>query len=466
MALKADASPGASNATTDPAAEGSPPTASETATPTTPMPENTPANDNAVRPKHPTLQPAAWMNRIGEVQLLPYLDKWRQRFRVDPRTGLPLTPLNPDPEELSFEKLAFKTGAGLRVALRLFVPITASVFLASFLVDHPVWRPLLRSVSIAGLIGFGTNWIAIKMLFRPRETRPIFGQGLIPSQRDEIIRKVADEVIEKLINENIIRQELEDSRLISRLVEETTLELQRLVRDPELVQDTKQLVLTYAAKMAQSDSFREEVTSEVERRVEEVAGSSFASWLVNRMRGVWREPVMRIVNTELDDLPQTLDRLVGEVDTALDHIPAFLEERHDRIEEMMTRVMMSIIREIDVRKVVIKQLSTVTSEQLEVGFREFADDKLSYITLLGGILGCVGGFVIVWPLGSALILAALVAITAISDIVLHAVIGRLARGRHPRVPGESPANPTASRDENASRPTPKASADATETSSG
>ena len=49
---------------------------------------------------------------------------------------------------------------------------------------------------ISAAAGWGTNWVAIKMLFWPRETRPIFGQGLIPSQRDQLIEKVADEVLD------------------------------------------------------------------------------------------------------------------------------------------------------------------------------------------------------------------------------------------------------------------------------
>ena len=42
---------------------------------------------------------------------------------------------------------------------------------------------LMRILSISGLIGFLTNWLAITMLFRPAKRRPIFGQGLVPAQK-------------------------------------------------------------------------------------------------------------------------------------------------------------------------------------------------------------------------------------------------------------------------------------------
>jgi hypothetical protein len=151
---------------------------------------------------------------------------------------------------------------------------------------------------------------------------------------------------------------------------------------------------------------------------------------------VWREPLVRAVNNELDTLPATLDRLVGELDEALNHIPAYLEQHQERIEAALTRVMMALVREIDVRSIVLKQLATVTSDELETGFREFADDKLSYITLLGGLLGLVGGLVIVWPLGSALALVSLAVLLALLDVALHRIFRRFAAPTNTRPSGD------------------------------
>ncbi|MGF1511835.1 MAG: DUF445 family protein [Myxococcota bacterium] len=364
-----------------------------------------------------------WLGRVRELPLPAYLEKWRQRFRTHPQTGLPLTPLRQHLDEgtLNIEQLAFSTGKGLRWALKLFAPACFLVFVVSFWTPIPWLEEVLRACSTAGLIGFGTNWVAIKMLFRPRDTRPIFGQGLIPSQRDQLIAKVVDEVVEKLINEEIINRELDESRLISRLTEETAREVRQLVRDPEFVRDTKQMVLTYASKYAQSEAFREEIASEVEMRIESVAGTRLAHRVVGGLRGLWREPMLRLVNKELDELPETLDRLVGEIDSALDHIPGYLESHQYQIDAALTRITMALIREIDVRQLITKQLSTVTSDQLEQGFREFADDKLSYITLLGGILGLIGGLVIIWPVYSIGAIVALIGVLVLMDLMLHAV---------------------------------------------
>jgi uncharacterized membrane-anchored protein YjiN (DUF445 family) len=384
-------------------------------------------SDATGKPERPLSQSAsAWIGRFREQNLTPYLNKWRARLNTDPRTGLILKPLRDAyaADQLSLERLAFHAGKGLKLAVNLFAPVSLLVFAASFFVPHELTEQVLRAVSVAGLIGFGTNWVAVQMLFRPRSVRPIFGQGLIPSQRNEIIRKVADEVLEKLINEEIIKKEIEDSRLISRLTAETAQEIRRLCRDPEFVRDTKQVILTYAARFAKNESFRDELTRTVEERVQHVAGTSFSNWFIGRLRGMWREPLARIVHSELDQLPDTLDRLVGEVDEALNHVPSFMEEKQGPIDAALTRIVMSLIRELDMRRVVLKQLSTVTSEQLEVGFLEFADDKLQYITLLGGILGAIGGFVILWPVWSLIGIAGLLLLLAGLDALLYKILKR------------------------------------------
>jgi hypothetical protein len=356
-----------------------------------------------------------------------YFRKWRDRFRTHPETGLPLRPLRPagiGEGDVSLERLAFRTGEGLQWALRLFTPCCLTLFLVSFFWD---WHGVIRSCSIAGIIGFCTNWVAIKMLFWPRESRPIFGEGLIPSQREEIIHKVADEVCEKLINEEIIRRELDESRLIPRLTEETTAELRRIVRDPEFVADTKAVVLEYANRLTRSGDFRGQLLATVEERFQVYAGRSLTNWLVGRFRGMWREPLLKIANEEVDRLPETIDRLSVDADALLARVPKELEARLGVLDAALTRWLMALVREMDVPSIILKQLNTVTTEQLEQGFRDFADDKLSYITILGGVLGLVGGLVIVWPLQSLLAIACLGVLLAVLDVVLHAAFG----GRRP-----------------------------------
>ena len=229
-----------------------------------------PAPDDAP----PSIRRPSWVDRVPRVRFLELFEKYRQRM-VHKETGLPFDPTPRGEAPLTFERLAFETGWGLRLALKVFFPTCAAVFVASFLLPPGRLQEVVRSCAVAGMIGFGTNWVAIKMLFWPKEVRPIFGQGLIPSQRDQLIEKVANEVLEKLINEELIFQKIEETRLVSRFSESLFQKLQGVVHEPEFRGDLRNMILTYVGDMASDPAVRERVSRKAEASLEEFAGASF-----------------------------------------------------------------------------------------------------------------------------------------------------------------------------------------------
>ncbi len=75
------------------------------------------------------------------------------------------------------------------------------------------------SIALAGLVGIGTNSIALRMLFRP--LRPtIFGrQGLIPRNKSAIAASIATETEKRLLNVEIIMQHIERQRIVEETIE-------------------------------------------------------------------------------------------------------------------------------------------------------------------------------------------------------------------------------------------------------
>jgi len=374
-------------------------------------------SEDSSQPEH---SPPAWVGKVRELGITDFLGKWRGAF-TDKDTGLPLGFRGAgSAAPYTIEGLAFESGYTLQVLLALFTPACFALFLLSFAWDL---NGILRACSIAGLIGFGTNWVAIKMLFWPREIRPVFGQGLIPAQREQLLDKVATEVTEKLINEELIRKEIIESGLIRRLTDLTVDRLRELTRSPEFQDDIKRLLLTYVSRIIQDEEFRKTLMETAESRLEKLTGQSFREWVILKFRGAWKESFLTVMERELIVLPETMERLVNELDVVLDNLPAFVEEHNMTIDEALLRVLLAFVREIDVRAIVLKQLATVTSLQLEQGFREFADDKLGFITLLGGVLGFLGGFVLIWPLWTLLILAVALGLMSIADNLLYPFMG-------------------------------------------
>jgi len=88
------------------------------------------------------------------------------------------------------------------------------------------------SIALAGLVGIGTNSIAIRMLFRPLKPT-IFGrQGLIPRNKSTIAASIATETEKRLLNIEIIMQHIERERIVEQTIESVVAAAERyLARD-------------------------------------------------------------------------------------------------------------------------------------------------------------------------------------------------------------------------------------------
>lgn len=79
----------------------------------------------------------------------------------------------------------------------------------------PFTLKLIAVPLIAALTGYGTNYLAVRMLFRPRRPRGPF-HGLIPRRRAEIARKLGQTVEQHLISHADLRAVLaeDDTRAL------------------------------------------------------------------------------------------------------------------------------------------------------------------------------------------------------------------------------------------------------------
>jgi len=194
---------------------------------------------------------------------------------------------------------------------------------------------------------------------------------------------------------------------VQRLSSSAIDKLGQITQDPEFKDDLRRVILTWVAELTSNPEFRKRLARRAERSLEDFAGEGLRSWAVRKLKGAWSPPLVRLLNREIEDLEQTVDDGLEHLDELLIRFPEALAGRQDDIDRVLSRMLVGLVREVDVRAIVIEQLDTVTTEQLERGFKEFSDDKLSFITLLGGLLGIVGGTVIVWPLPSIAVLCTL-----------------------------------------------------------
>lgn len=287
--------------------------------------------------------------------------------------------------------------------------LLGGLFVTSLLWDFPGWTlslagyeleltGLLRIIAVSGLIGFLTNWLAITMLFNPRERRPLFGQGLIPAQRERVIYRLARAVSEELINEQIIKQKIEESGVITKY-RELALEVTRgVVEDPEFRAELKALTADYVETVLASAEVRTRIAAFVTEKVEHYAGSGLGGVALRAYRYFNEADFQRRIDEAVGQLPSSLDHALDGFDGVLDRVPEKVEARSAEIEAWVTKIILGFVEKLDIYDMIRSNMEHYDEQKLEALIKNATNEQLNYIKYLGGLLGCLGGFVIWRPL--------------------------------------------------------------------
>lgn len=278
---------------------------------------------------------------------------------------------------------------------------------------------LLRVLSISGLIGFLTNWLAIKMLFRPTHRRPILGQGLIPAQKERIAYRLARAVSEDLINPEIIKKKIHESQAIAKYREKATDYIRTIIDDPSFRGDLKGLVVDYVDEMIADPEVRatlaETVIKQIEGAIEQNSFERVALKAYSFLKG---QEMQDLVEEALIKVPTGIEKGLDKMDEFLDDLPNRIEKHSSTIEDVVTSLLYKLINQLDVHALVEDNLRQYDEKRLEILIKNASNDQLQYIQYLGAVLGTLGGFVIWQPIGSLIVIALIILITIGLDSLL------------------------------------------------
>ena len=280
---------------------------------------------------------------------------------------------------------------------------------------------VLRIVSVSGMIGFLTNWIAITMLFQPRKRRPLLGQGLIPAQRERVIFRLAQAVTDELINEEIIKQKIQESGVMAKYREAAVSTVKGVVEDREFREDVKDLIVDYTSRVLNSEEVRVRLAEITAERLEAHAGTGIGGLALRMYRYFREEDFQNRLDTVIRELPSTLDKILDETDHLLDRIPDKLEDRADDIERWATATVLGFVERMDVHQMILENMQRYDERQLEELIKNSSNEQLNYIKYLGGVLGFFGGLVIWQPVPALLFFGG----TGVLVLVLDAALSRL-----------------------------------------
>ncbi len=376
---------------------------------TTGSAENEPAGDDLALPKVESLPELRSATRASVQDFRAVLWKYIRRHlpeRVDKPAPFPEPP---------------RTGDAHAVILPLLkaVPwLLMGLFGLSFFWDFSGmsaqllgitlgFEGLLRILAVSGLIGFLTNWLAITMLFHPRNRRPLLGQGLIPAQRERVIYRLASTVSEELINADIIKRKIEESGIIGRYRDIAFDVTRNVIEDEDFRKELKGVTAGYIEQVLGSDDVRQKLVAFIIQKIEEYAGQGLGGLALKTYRFLSEEDFKRRIDEAVSKIPASIDGALDELDEVLDLIPEKIQSRSEDIEDAVTRLVLTFVENLDVYSIVATNMQEYDERRLEDLMKRATNEQLNYIKYLGGVLGSIGGFVIWEPLVSLTVLGAI-----------------------------------------------------------
>jgi uncharacterized membrane protein YheB (UPF0754 family) len=279
---------------------------------------------------------------------------------------------------------------------------------------------LLKILSVSGLIGFLTNWLAITMLFKPAQKRPILGHGLIPAQKNRIAYRLARAVSDDLINPEIIKRKINESNIIGRYREQTTQYIKSIIDDPDFREDLKQWVVRYLDEMIADPEIRGALAERILLQIEDsLHDKSFEKVALKAYTYVKGQEMQHIIEEALVEIPKSVENGLDKVDDLLDQLPKKIDENSDAIEDIVTTLLYKLINQLDVHALVEENLRSYDEQHISNIIRSATNEQLRYIQYLGAVLGLIGGFVIWRPLLSVIVLVGLSGIVLMLDYLLY-----------------------------------------------
>jgi uncharacterized membrane-anchored protein YjiN (DUF445 family) len=319
------------------------------------------------------------------------------------------------PKQLDSEFPTASNGARILAitGLVLGALTVAGAVLRYVLGENVLWVTIWYYTAISGLVGFGTNWVAIKMLFHPR-VKVLGVQGVVPARRLELARSIGETLEEHLISGDRMHKLLVGSGAVDEAMDKLAKHLPRLLDDEgsrelitrevrETIQETMGDVIV-AAKSKLKEKARSNFSA--------VVAGSTAAMSLGPLAGVMAAGAMKsgmldgIVDRLIDNMADEI-RKDGGVDGAARGIVKALPARAEqiladhrlraRLTELFEGMASDLVNAVDVAGLVEQELLGRDENELEALIDRVASNELVFIQVAGGALGMIAGLALIWP---------------------------------------------------------------------
>ncbi len=287
-------------------------------------------------------------------------------------------------------------GAGFLVSYGFKIAITAG-WTPAFVQTGMDWLNIAYYTCVSGLIGYGTNWLAIRMLFRPIERRPIWGQGLIPAQRERIILSLAAGMHTHILSHERIHQRIEETGLVKKINNLLMDGSSGILRDKELREVIKTHVQEGMTEYAKREDIRQEIRAIIDSHLEQNLEGGVKKFLLQTYKRYNEKDYHGMIDRIVGDIPNVTVKVLSRLEAELDELSDAIGREKDWTEAQIYKILENFLERIDITGLLAKQMETFDEVKLERMVRDATNEELKYIQYLGTVLGVLGGMLIAKP---------------------------------------------------------------------
>ena len=286
------------------------------------------------------------------------------------------------------------------------------------------------------VIGYFTNWLAIKMMFRPHKAKYIFGMqvpftpGLIPKERGRLAEAVGSSISETLMNKEVLEKNLLSEDMLTKIGEgyDTFIAKQK-VNTESLRAFLSHFLSKEDLDKIQSDTGHELASQIHSRLADSKLGTMLAhaavehaiSKMENSLLGIafnveqflilLQEPAENLLSKHINQIisnnsEEIITNLIGqESDKLLDTPVCDLIRGHDEQLAQLRAILLDgyrqvisihlpkILSTIDISRIIRDRINELDIEEGEKIIFAVMDKELRAIVWLGALLGCIIGTV-------------------------------------------------------------------------
>ncbi|MBI2079034.1 MAG: DUF445 family protein [Euryarchaeota archaeon] len=256
---------------------------------------------------------------------------------------------------------------------------------------------ILVAIVGAAVVGFWTNWIAIKMLFYPRRRNKLY-RGVIPERRDELVEIMSNAILQRLISPEIILKYIQEHGIVKDLVKRVCEASERALSQPEVRSQVKGFLYGIIYDFVHEPETIERVGEGVERiAVRWTKDPGVAKVVASITKNIWLPTLRKEIELVMPSVPGALEGLVDHIVELINDAPAKFAANAGNIENRLTDLIVAGLRQLDIKDTIKGQLDRMDEAELERMLTGGVSEELRFIMTAGGVLGLLVGFALVWP---------------------------------------------------------------------